>query len=92
MFGFSIVNTIAAIAGAAVGAAVCFGVLSLYDSWYAYPQIRKETTAIVEAQSRLQTEAAINEVNDTAERARAMRRHCSDIGLQYNSGAVTCRQ
>lgn len=85
-------STVALIAGGVVGAAVCFGALSLYDATVAYPRIRAETTTIVEAKARQQTEAAINEVNDTAERARAMRKHCSDIGMLYNSASGVCRQ
>lgn len=89
MFGL---NYLSMGVGGLAGALLCFGVMSLYDATVVYPRIRTETTAIVEAKARQQTEAAINEVNDKAERARAMRKHCGDIGLQYNSATNVCRQ
>jgi hypothetical protein len=85
-------GTVGAIAGAVLGGLVVFGGLSTYNALIENPSIRKETTAIVEAKARQQTEAAINEVDDQAERARAMRRHCRDIGVLYNSATGKCRQ
>lgn len=75
-----------------LGGAVVAALLILpYNYLVENPAIKKETRAIVEAESVIQTQEAINEVSDLAERARAMRRYCADRGLHYNSAEVECR-
>lgn len=78
--------------GAAAGAALV-GVVGLgYNAFIDNPSVVRETTAKVEAEAVARTLAAINEVNDNAERARAMRRYCLDGGKLYNFETGECRE
>ena len=87
MFGG--LNTyLGAAAGVALAAALGWGYNTLIDN----PSVVRETTVKVEAEARARTYAAINEVNDEAERARAMRRFCRDSGKLYNFETGECRE
>jgi hypothetical protein len=78
--------------GGVAGGLIAFGALSAYNGLVENPRIRAETRTIVEAEARKKTEEAINEVDDAAERARAMRRYCRDNGLLYNFATGKCRE
>jgi hypothetical protein len=78
--------------GAVAGGVLAFGLLSAYNGLIENPGIRAETRQIVEAEAQQRTYDAINQVNDTAERARAMRRFCADRGLLYNFTTGKCRE
>ncbi len=78
--------------GAAAGAALA-GVVGLgYNTFIDNPSIIRETTVKVEAEAVARTLAAINEVNDNAEKARAMRRFCRDSGKLYDFETGKCRE
>lgn len=77
--------------GAAAGAALMFIVAMGYNALVDNPSVVRETTVRVEAEARERTYAAINEVNDDAERARAMRRYCRDGGKLYDFTTNQCR-
>lgn len=79
-------------AGGIAGAVLAFGLLAAYNSAVENPRIRAETRAIVNAENARLTQAAINEVSNDAEKARAMRRFCLDSGMQYDFAAIKCRQ
>jgi hypothetical protein len=53
-------------------------------------RIREETRAIVEAEALNTTMETINNVRDTAERARLKRRACAANGLRYNPASGEC--
>lgn len=78
--------------GAAAGGALVFALGSAYVWLQVIPTTRAETRTIVEAEARQKTEAAIDAVNNDAERARAMRRYCTSLGLQYNFDTGKCRE
>lgn len=77
--------------GAGAGALVAFGLGWGYNTLIDNPSVVRETTAKVEAAAQARTLAAINEVNDDAERARAMRRYCRDSGRLYDFSTGKCR-
>jgi hypothetical protein len=77
-----------AAAGVALAAVVGWGYNTLIDN----PSVVRETTVKVEAEARERTYAAINEVNNEAERARAMRRFCRDSGKLYDFETNKCRE
>lgn len=77
--------------GAASGAALMVVAATGYNVLVDNPSIVRETTAKVEAAAIARTLAAINEVTDEAERARAMRRFCRDSGKLYNFATGQCR-
>lgn len=77
--------------GAAAGAVLSVLAANAYFQWKVIPEVKQETRLIAEAEARKRTEAAINEVQDVAERARAMRRYCRDNGMQYNFVTGECR-
>lgn len=79
-------------AGAAVGVALAAVVGWGYNTLIDNPSVVRETTARVEAEAVARTLAAINEVNDNAEKARAMRRFCRDSGKLYNFETGKCRE
>lgn len=85
---FSSINTLF---GVAVGATLLLGVAWLYNSYIDNPSIVRETTVRVESEARGRTLAAINEVTDAAQRARAMRRYCRDSGRLYDFQTGKCR-
>lgn len=77
--------------GAAAGAALV-GVLALgYNHFIDNPSVVRETTAAVEAAAQARTLAAIGEVTDVAQKARAMRRYCRDNGQLYDFTTGECR-
>ena len=78
--------------GAAAGAALVWGLAWGYNTFVDNPSVVRETTAKVEAEAVARTIAAINEVNDEAERARAMRRFCRDSGKLYDFETGKCRE
>jgi len=84
-------NSLTLGAGALVGAVAAFLVLNAYNTIIENPRVEKAAydKAMIEASRK--TEETINGISDTAERARAMRRHCIDNGLQYNSATGQCR-
>ncbi len=77
-------------AGAAAGLALAAAIGWGYNTFIDNPSIVRETTARVEAEAVSRTLAAINEVNDDAEKARAMRRFCRDSGKLYNFETGQC--
>lgn len=77
--------------GVALGAALIGGSAWAYNAFVDNPSIVRETTVKVEAQARERTLTAINEVTDEAQRARAMRRYCRDVGKLYNFATGQCR-
>jgi len=78
--------------GAAAGAALVAAGAWLYDTAVDDPSVVRETTIKVEAEARERTYAAINEVNDEAERARAMRRFCRESGKLYDFETGKCSE
>lgn len=75
-----------------VAGAVLLGVLGAgYNKFVDNPSVVRETTAKVEAAAQARTIAAINEVTDVAQRARAMRRLCRDTGKLYDFETGKCR-
>lgn len=77
--------------GAIMGAIVMFGFAWSYNTFVDNPSVVRETRLKVESEARERTLAAINEVNDNAERARAMRRYCRDSGRLYDFSTGQCR-
>lgn len=78
--------------GVAAGAVAALGVAWLYNTVIDNPSVKREAIAIAEAQAKARTEAAIGEVSDVAQRARAMRRYCIDSGLRYDFTTGKCRE
>lgn len=85
---FNISMIVGAIAGAALIGAVGYG----YNEWFDNPAVVRETTVKVEAAAQARTLAAINEVTDVAQKARAMRRLCRDTGKLYDFETGKCRE
>jgi broad specificity polyphosphatase/5'/3'-nucleotidase SurE len=92
----SILSTISGTAGAVLGAlaggAAAAAAVSLYFTFSVVPAAKEEARVIAEAKAKELTENAIGEVNDLAERARAMRRFCNDSGRVYDFGSNKCRE
>ncbi len=80
------------IVGLAAGALIMLGLAAAYDAIWDDPRVRADATAIAEAEARKRTETAINEVQDDAEKARAMRRYCRDSGSLYDFSTGRCRE
>lgn len=78
---------VGAVAGAALIGAVGYG----YNEFFDNPAVVRETTVKVEAAAQARTLAAINEVTDVAQRARAMRRLCRDTDRLYDFSTGKCR-
>lgn len=77
--------------GAGAGAVLALGLSWGYNIFIDNPSIVRETTQRVEAESRLKTLTAINEVSDEAQRARAKRRFCIDSGGVFSFSTGECR-
>lgn len=77
--------------GAGAGITVALVLGWSYNVLIDNPSVVRETTIEVEARARAVTLAAINEVSDEAERARAMRRYCRDTERLYNFSTGQCR-
>jgi hypothetical protein len=78
--------------GAVAGAALIFAAAWVYNVAIDNPSVVRETTVKVEAEARERTYAAINEVNNEAERARAMRRFCRESGKLYDFETGKCSE
>ncbi|HEX9430265.1 MAG TPA: hypothetical protein VF944_07775 [Candidatus Bathyarchaeia archaeon] len=77
--------------GVAVGVGVSMGLAWGYNVLVDNPSVVRETTAKVEAAAQARTLAAISEVTDASQKARAMRRLCRDTGKLYNFETGKCR-
>lgn len=77
--------------GAGAGVAAALALAWTYNVLVDNPSVVRETTKVVEAQAVARTQAAIGEVSDVAQRARAMRRYCIDSGMQYDFTTGKCR-
>lgn len=77
--------------GALAGAAATFALGAGYIKLVHDPALVQITTVRVQAEARANTLRAIEEVNDAAEKARAMRRYCIDSGMQFDFGSGKCR-
>ena len=83
-------SSIKALLYGGAGAAAALLLFSIYTTLIENPSIVKETRATAFAEAQAQTLKAINEVNDEADRARALRRFCRDSGRVYSYSSNSC--
>lgn len=75
----------------AIGAGAMLAVTSLWDAAIDDPRVRSAAREAAIAEMRIQTQEAINEIQDRAERARVERRLCIDSGGVFDFATGRCR-
>ena len=91
MFALGIFDYIKLGVGAVAGGAVIFVLGGLWLWTIHDPQVRADTTAVVQAANAKLTQEAIDEVAGQADKARAMRHYCTSVGKLFDFSAVKCR-
>lgn len=86
------IGSIRDIISIAIGAAGMLAVAWAYDAIIDDPAVAREARAQAIAEMQIRTQEAINEIQDKAERARAMRRLCTDDGGLFDFASGLCRK